>query len=342
MKESNSILLRQKFAVELAGNYKVNTLESKLRSFVEDSTNLDIKDPDWDTFIKIRTALDLKTSAFRSLLKLAPEKNAGLAVSVLQNQEIPLEFRKRVATVLGDFPGPAVNKALGAVENAPSDLQAAIVMSLASSPEGKNTIFRKVRQGEIFPRTLIEPKVEERILLNITPKQQKEFNELTANLQSVSEEKQALVNTRLVGFDTASKEPPSVESGRKVFAQHCSACHKIGEEGGTIGPNLDGVGEWGARALAEKVLDPNRNISEAFRNYTIKLKDGKVMTALYRRDEGKVIIFANSSGEEFSIPKNEIAERKPSKYTLMPDHFGNVLSQEDFNALLTYLLNHKN
>ncbi|MDQ3534007.1 MAG: c-type cytochrome, partial [Bacteroidota bacterium] len=130
--------------------------------------------------------------------------------------------------------------------------------------------------------------------------------------------------------------------GREVFVQNCSSCHKIGSEGGSIGPQLDGIGKWGPHALAEKVLDPNRNISENFRTYTIKLKDGKVITGLYRRDEGEVKIFADISGKEFSVPKNQIEEQKASKYTLMPDHFGEVLKGQEFNNLLAYLLSLKN
>ena len=62
------------------------------------------------------------------------------------------------------------------------------------------------------------------------------------------------------------------------------------------------------------------------------------MTGLLRREEGQVIVFADITGREFSVPKNQIAEQKASKYTLMPDHFGQVLSQDEFNALLKYLL----
>ena len=112
----------------------------------------------------------------------------------------------------------------------------------------------------------------------------------------------------------------------------------IQNEGGAIGPQLDGVGKWGPRALTEKIIDPNRNVSEAFTNYTLTLKDGKVVTGLFRREEGQVIVFADINGKEFSVPKNSIAEQKISKFTLMPDHFGEVLSQDDLNALLTYLL----
>ena len=105
-----------------------------------------------------------------------------------------------------------------------------------------------------------------------------------------------------------------------------------------IGPQLDGVGNWGAQLLATKILDPNRNISEAFRTYTVRLKNGKVLSGLYRREEGQTLVFANPAGEEFAVPLREIAEKQASKYTLMPDSFGEVIEPENFNALLTYLL----
>jgi putative heme-binding domain-containing protein len=94
--------------------------------------------------------------------------------------------------------------------------------------------------------------------------------------------------------------------------------------------------------LIEKILDPNRNVSESFRNYTIQLRDGKQLTGLYRREEGEVIVFADVSGQEFSVAKNDIAARTPSKYTLMPDQFSTTISPDDFNALIAYLLTIKN
>ena len=92
----------------------------------------------------------------------------------------------------------------------------------------------------------------------------------------------------------------------------------------------------------EKILDPNRNVSESFRNYTIKLKDGKTLSGLYRREEGALLVFADITGNEFTIPKKDIAERTVSKYTLMPDQFGTTISPGDFNALVAYLLTVKN
>jgi putative heme-binding domain-containing protein len=312
---------RQKFAADLAGKYQVRSLEPVLLSFLKPESTANI---------------DVKVSALQSLLVLNTNKHALLAAKILKDT-VSIEFKKRVASLLGDFSGPVVNKILGDVTKAPPDLQSAIVMSLAGNADGKNIIFRKVRNGELLPRLLIDPKLEERIMLNISKSQEKELKALTSNLEPVSKERQTLIDTRLIAFNSLT-DPVVLDSGKMIFRKNCSVCHSIENQGGAIGPQLDGVGKWGAKALAEKILDPNRNVSESFRNYTITLKDGKVMSGLFRREEGEVVIFADISGKEFSVPKANIAEQKASRYTLMPDHFGEVLSQKEFNFLVKYLL----
>ncbi|WP_299359975.1 PVC-type heme-binding CxxCH protein [Mucilaginibacter sp.] len=338
MKVKGPDLVKQKFAIGIAGDYKVHALEPKVKLFLEPGSNADI---------------DTKTDALRALLKIDPEHNAELAAKLFQDPASSLEFKIKVANVLGDLTGSTgsslnqvltnVNRVLAEVKNAPPDLQSAIVTSLASSPEGKDLVFSKVRQGQIFSRVLVEPKVGERMLFNISPKQKKEYDELTANVEPVNTERNKAIGMMmgLYNKDSKAKELPSLDAGHLVFTQNCSPCHKIGTEGGNIGPNLDGVSKWGPNALATKIIDPNRNISEAFRNYTIKLKDGKVVAGLYRRDEGAIMIFADASGQEFSVAKSEVAERTASKFTLMPDNFRNKLSQTEFNAIINYLLNHK-
>jgi putative heme-binding domain-containing protein len=240
-------------------------------------------------------------------------------------------------SVLSEFPESVGKEILVGIKNIPPDMQQLVALSLASSSEGITIIFQKVRRGEIFPRMLIQPKIEERIMMNITKKQQLEFKQLTATLENIDKEKQSLIAGRITDFHDA-KPAPLPETGRTVFVRNCSSCHSVNGEGGNIGPQLDGVGKWGATALIEKILDPNRNVSESFRNYTIKLKDGKLLSGLYRREEGALVVYADISGKEFTVPKKDIAERTPSKYSLMPDQFGSTISPTDFNALVAYLL----
>ena len=331
-------LVKQKFAIRVAGDYKARSLEPKVKRFLEPGSNAD---------------LDTKAGALTALLKIDSERNTDVVTKLLEDPASSLELKIRIANVLGDLTGSTgaslqpllarINKILADIKDAPPALQSAIVTSLASSAEGKDLVFAKVRQGQIFSRVLIEPKVAERMLFNISAQQRRNYDELTANVESVNADRDKSIGMMMGLYNTSSRtnKLPALEEGHAAFVLNCSPCHRIGTEGGNIGPNLDGVSKWGPQALATKIIDPNRNISEAFRTYTIKLKDGKVLSGLYRRDEGAVMVFADAAGQEFNVVKNDIAERTASKLTLMPDNFRNTLSQTEFNAIVNYLVNHK-
>jgi putative heme-binding domain-containing protein len=112
----------------------------------------------------------------------------------------------------------------------------------------------------------------------------------------------------------------------------------VEKQGGLVGPQLDGIGNRGAERLSEDILDPNRNVDRAFRSTIFILQDGDVTSGLFRREEGELVILADSTGKELSLPKKNIAERKESETSLMPENFGEILSAEDFHHLLAYLL----
>jgi putative heme-binding domain-containing protein len=311
---------RQKFALGVIGSNALVSFAGPVKTL--------LADPVTDPFVRV--------AATRTLLQLDAPAHAALVGKLLADTGQTLPYRKEIAQVMGEFALPGVTGSLvKALNGAPYDFQLALVKALAASPEGKTALLSQVRGGKLPARILLDPKVEERVLLNASAPQRRDYQELTANLDPVNQEREKLIQQRLARFSSSNIQR---ETGRVVFIQNCSPCHQIKKEGGLIGPQLDGVGNWGAQLLATKILDPNRNISEAFRTYTIRLKDGNVLTGLYRREEGQVLVFANMAGEEFSVPKKDLAEKQASKYTLMPDHFGEVLEQENFNALLTYLL----
>jgi putative heme-binding domain-containing protein len=320
---TNEIISRQNYAILLAGDYRVKSATSSLNEFIKEE----------------KVNADLKANALKSLLKISPDKSTlAMAVEILTSETTSNDLKKRVASILGESPGPAVNEALINVKKASADLEAVIATALAGSSEGKDLVFNQVRSGAFMSRTLIDPRVEERILTNISAQQRKEYEQLIANIEPISTERQTLIDQRLAAFKQFKQTSTAqLDSGSMIYNANCNVCHRKYTMSG-IGPQLHGIGKRGAEALAEKILDPNRNISEAFRNFTINLKDGKVLSGIYRREEGAVIIFGDLNGKEFSVPKINIASQTPSRYTIMPDHFGSTLSQQQFNLLLNYLL----
>src|SRR6185436_12996899 len=119
---------------------------------------------------------------------------------------------------------------------------------------------------------------------------------LTAKLPPPDDARNKLLADRRAAYSTAPGKP---DAGKAVFTKQCAACHKIGNEGALIGPQLDGIGQRGLERLCEDILDPNRNVDGAFRNSIITLKDGDVTSGLFRREEGEVLVFSESTGKEF-------------------------------------------
>ncbi len=320
---SDEIASQQILAIQLAGDNKARSLEPLVKAFLDQ---------------KLITDVNVKISALRTSLMLASDNSAiDVAGKILMSDTTKLPLKKKVAAMLGEFPGAATNKVLTQVKNVPPDMEVVIATSLANSTDGKNILFNQVRSGAYLTRTLIDPRVEERILLNISAKQQQEYDALTANIEPIHVERQSLINERVKVFNDFKPTTAQLDSGQMIFGSNCGTCHRKLIDSG-IGPQLHGVGKRGATALAEKILDPNRNISEAFRNYAIKLKNGNVLTGLYRREQGAVIIFGDLNGKEFSVARKDMAEMKASRFTIMPDHFGASLSQKEFNMLLAHLL----
>jgi putative heme-binding domain-containing protein len=314
---------RQQYAAEIAGREKAASLVPGLKQLLQAKS----------------AAEGTRQTAAIALMDIAPEQHAAFIYSILiDGEEVP-RMRQKLARALEPTETAQVRKLLvQALEDAPYELQSTIASILAKSTEGKTGLFTSIRQGHAPARLLKALQVEEKFLANITPKQLEEYKALTANVLPVSVERQRLIDQRIAEFNAHGKTPAM---GKAVFSRNCSMCHQVNKDGGMIGPQLDGIGNWGKVALATKILDPNRNISENFRNYNITLQDGKTISGLYRREEGQLLILANSSGEEFSVNQQDIKQKEASRQTLMPDNFNSTIPKDDFDALMVYLLSIK-
>ena len=133
-------------------------------------------------------------------------------------------------------------------------------------------------------------------------------------------------------------EGPTPRGGPQVFEKNCAACHQIGGKGARIGPQLDGVGLRGLDRLMEDILDPNRNVDQAFRTTLLALDDGQVASGLLLKEEGDVLVLADAQGKEVRVPKGKVEDRKTSQLSPMPANFGDQIPEADFADLLAFLL----
>lgn len=336
----SQVLKMQKTAADIAGFQQIKPVIEPLKNIVKGVRTEDLS-------IQGQSGLNgdivnVKIAALKAIIMLDPTEGGKQVLAIIESNETNPDFQRQIGRLLTGFPDFVAEKIVKNLKNPSPDLQSGIAYTLSGTSKGKDLLFTEVKNNRIYPGILVQPVVNERILLNINPDQKRILEELTKDVSSIDVERQKEIESRFEKYQKSlSSGTLSAASGKTVFLQNCAACHRITEEGGEIGPNLDGVSQWSAKTLTEKIIEPNRFVSENFRNYTITLKDKRVISGLYRREEGAVTVFADVTGKEFSIPNKEIVQKTPSRLTLMPDDFRQRLNEKDFGDLVYFLLNPK-
>ena len=221
---------------------------------------------------------------------------------------------------------------------APYRLASAIAAALATSKIGTELLFKAVKLNDISPRILQEKAVLEKLRTHQIADLDQMISSLTKGLPPLDQKIAELMKKRATAFASAK---PDKELGAKLFTKHCGACHKIGDVGGKIAPQLDGVGNRGLERLLEDTLDPNRNVDQAFRARIITTKDERTITGLMLRVEGEVLVVADDQGKEVRIPTKDIDKNRETMLSPMPANFGDVVPEADFYHLMAYLLDQK-
>ena len=278
-----------------------------------------------------------RVAAAASALKLGGHDQAlPILKRLLVDARLDTVARQRVVEALGRSDDDEARRILSeSLTHAPATLQRSLALALGNTASGVEVLLTAIKAGKASPRLLQDGEVENRLQLRASQTQLKQIEALKQDLPSVEKRVSELIAERRAGYRA---EQASHEAGRALFAKHCAACHKVGEVGKTVGPQLDGVGLRGLDRLLEDVIDPNRNVDAAFRSVTIVLEDGRVVTGLRRREEGETLVVADGQGKEIEISRRDIEQIRPSQLSLMPANLADALKPAELNDLLAYLL----
>lgn len=278
----------------------------------------------------------LRAVAIDACVAVDANRSIPFLSSLLANVSEPITLRQRTAGALAGIGNDASRRVLlEQLVSAPENLAVEIASGLATRREGAMALLEMMEAGKASPRLLQERVVSERFrVLGMTPSHER-IAALTANLPPADERILQLVNERRDGFLNGDHE---AKLGIAVFEKTCAACHRIDGKGAKIGPDLDGIGLRGLDRLLEDVLDPSRNVDQAFRTTIVNTTAGQVITGLALREDGNVLVLADNQGKEIRIGLDEIDERSTSPLSPMPANVVDLVKASEFNHLMAYLL----
>jgi putative heme-binding domain-containing protein len=252
-----------------------------------------------------------------------------------------------IARMPAPNPGPA---AAGTTRVAPEDLSAieslrqdnrlspanrsAAIGRLASSTRGALTLLALIDQGqnseslkrEVVSITKNSPLVEVRDLFErFIPEQER-----TKRLGDVIN--RAAILTL----------PGDSARGLAVFttnsAAQCKSCHKAGDIGETVGPDLTKIGsKYDKAALLDQILEPSKTIDPAYVTHLVETKDGKIISGLLVQKTNDAVVLKDAQGKINRIAAAEIDQFAPQSRSLMPELLLRDMTAQQVADLLEFL-----
>ncbi|QDT09958.1 carbohydrate-binding family 9-like protein [Planctomycetes bacterium K23_9] len=134
----------------------------------------------------------------------------------------------------------------------------------------------------------------------------------------------------------------SAESGRHLFEQasdiNCRACHRIGQVGQNVGPDLSGIGsQQRPDEILASLLNPSTKVAPNFRSRQILTVDGKALTGIVVNETDVELTLVDSTGKQFKVPADDIEAMQPVAKSAMPDQLLSGMTAQQAADLLSFL-----
>ncbi len=147
------------------------------------------------------------------------------------------------------------------------------------------------------------------------------------------------IRDQLDKFRAALTLPGDAARGKQVFVEAtCANCHKLGDTGRHIGPDLARLTDQSRRNLLEETLDPNRILDHQYLEYTLVSVQGHILTGMLVDEDDATVTLADTNGESHVTARHDIDDWHSSGRSHMPEGLATNLTLRQMADLLTFMV----
>lgn len=214
--------------------------------------------------------------------------------------------------------------------NLPPEASTAMVGIFASNANWTPAIIDAIERGEV-PLGMINATSRGRILRSPNAEIAERFKILIA---AGGGEK---MDEILVRYRSALAKDPDIEIGRRVFAKNCSACHRIGDEGFAVGPDISDMRTQTAEQILIAIIDPNAAIDANYYRYSVLTTDGQVLEGLLVDSGSESVSLRQQEGTVRTILRDSIELFRTTGASMMPEGLHEQIAPDEMRDLIGYL-----
>lgn len=251
----------------------------------------------------------------------APPADRLLAARAIGRAALNPAQQRRLPAILRQAGALELPALLGAVpRDADEVLAGQLVEALHKSPGRAALVPQQVRDAFAASPQTVQQKVAQ----------------LLAEADAGSDQQRqrlAALEVQLSGGDA--------KRGRQVFFDRraaCATCHRVGGQGGRMGPDLSTIGQRRSRRdLLEAIVYPSLSFARGYESYTVSTDSGQVHTGLIVRETADALYLRTVQQEDLRIARREIEQMLPSRQSIMPTGLEQMLSPQQLADLIGFL-----
>ena len=142
----------------------------------------------------------------------------------------------------------------------------------------------------------------------------------------------------IANYQPALSLPRDKARGLKIYEANCATCHRVGDKGNDVGPNLATIRAWSPDQIMVNILDPNREVSPNYVNYMVDLKDGQNLTGLIAEETATTITLKGANNVQNTILRQNIEKITSLGMSLMPEGLEAAIPPQGMADLIAFLL----
>jgi putative membrane-bound dehydrogenase-like protein len=131
--------------------------------------------------------------------------------------------------------------------------------------------------------------------------------------------------------------PGRPERGREIYEKSCAECHKVGDAGQELGPDLRSVSKRYKETLLADVLMPNQNIEGGYEEYLVETTAGREITGILARETPTTLTLRRRKSDEDTILRSSVKSMRSLSLSPMPEDLEKSITVDQMADLIAYI-----
>ncbi len=284
-----------------------------------------------------RVALDdaqapARRSQAVSLLVAAPFADFKAAAMRLLDPRQPIDVQLATVEALGAVENPEAASLL--LQNYPRytpRLRTAVIRALFARQDRLPILLDAIERA-VLPRSSLDAARRDQLINNPKSEIAARANRLLSTETGTPDRRPVLTR-----YARALRLPRDAKRGKQVFDEQCAKCHKLGDEGYAVGPDLLTAKTRADETLLSDVLDPSNQITVGYSQYNVLTEAGRIFAGVLANETATSITLRAEENKETTVLRKDIDEMAASTISMMPQDMEKVVTPQDMADLLGFL-----